>query len=56
MNMDNYPHCSLGEDESLHSMGQHCLGFPQVLWDALIRLGYDGLIPTTTVVTFSLIA
>jgi hypothetical protein len=22
-------------------MGQHCLGFPRVLYDALIHLGYD---------------
>jgi hypothetical protein len=22
-------------------MGQHCPGFPRVLYDALIRLGYD---------------
>jgi hypothetical protein len=23
-------------------MGQHCLGFPRVIYDALIHLGYDG--------------
>jgi hypothetical protein len=23
-------------------MGQHCPGFPRVIYDALIRLGYDG--------------
>jgi hypothetical protein len=45
MNMDNYLHCSLGEDGSLHSMGQHHLGFLRVLWDALIHFGYDGSIP-----------
>jgi hypothetical protein len=45
MNMDDYPHCILGEDGSLHSMGQHRLGFQRVLWDALICLGYDGPIP-----------
>jgi hypothetical protein len=23
-------------------MGQHCMGFPRVLYDALVHLGYDG--------------
>jgi hypothetical protein len=45
INMDDYPHCSLGKDGSLHSMGQHRPGFPRVLWDALIHLGYDGDVP-----------
>jgi hypothetical protein len=26
-------------------MGQHCSGFPRLLYDALIRLGYDGDAP-----------
>jgi hypothetical protein len=26
-------------------MGQHRPGFPQVLWDTLIHLDYDGPIP-----------
>jgi hypothetical protein len=26
-------------------MGQHCLGFPRVLYDALLHLGYYGDIP-----------
>jgi hypothetical protein len=41
MNMNDYPYCSLSEDGSLRSMGQHRLGFLRVNWDALIRLGYD---------------
>jgi len=45
MNMDDYPHCSLGEDGTLRTTGQHRPGFPRVLWDALIRLGYEGPIP-----------
>jgi hypothetical protein len=42
MELTNYPHFYLTEDGRLCSMGQHCLGFPRVLYDALIRLGYDG--------------
>jgi hypothetical protein len=45
MNVDDYLHCSLSVDGSLHSMGQHRPGFPRVLWDALIRLGYHWPIP-----------
>jgi hypothetical protein len=45
MNMDDYPYCSLGEDKTIRSTGQHRLRFPQMLWDALIRLNYDGSIP-----------
>jgi hypothetical protein len=45
MNINDYPHSSLCEDGSLHSTGQHCLGFPRVIWDALIHFGYDGPIP-----------
>jgi hypothetical protein len=26
-------------------MGQHCPGFPRVLYDAFIRIGYDGDAP-----------
>jgi hypothetical protein len=26
-------------------MGQHCPGFPRVLYDAFLRLGYDGEVP-----------
>jgi hypothetical protein len=42
MNMDNYPHVTIAEDGSLCSTGQHHLGFPWVLYDALRQLGYNG--------------
>jgi hypothetical protein len=42
MNLNDYPHFNLIEDGTLCSMGQHCPGFLRVLYDALIRLGYDG--------------
>jgi hypothetical protein len=45
MNMDNYPHVTITEDGSLCSMGQHRPGFPRVLYDALLQLGYNGFIP-----------
>jgi hypothetical protein len=45
MEMNDYPHFDLAEDGRLCSMGQHCLGFPRVLYDALIHLGYDGDAP-----------
>jgi hypothetical protein len=40
--LNNYPHFYLTEDGRPCSTGQHCLGFPRVLYDALIRFGYDG--------------
>jgi hypothetical protein len=40
--LNDYPHFDLTEDGRLCSMGQHCPGFSRVLYDALIRLGYDG--------------
>jgi hypothetical protein len=42
MELNDYPHFDLAEDRTLCSMGQHCPGFPRVLYDALIRLGYYG--------------
>jgi hypothetical protein len=42
MNMDDYPHFFLIEDGRLCSTGQHCPGFPRVLYDALLHLGYKG--------------
>jgi hypothetical protein len=45
MNMDNYPHCTLGEDSWLRTTGRHRPGFPRVLLYALVRLSYDGSIP-----------
>jgi hypothetical protein len=45
MELNDYPHFDLTEDGTLCSTGQHCPGFPRVLYDALIRLGYDGDAP-----------
>jgi hypothetical protein len=45
MNMDNYPHVTIAEDESLCSTGQHRTGFPRVLYDAPRQLGYNGDAP-----------
>jgi hypothetical protein len=42
MELNNYPHLDLAEERRLCSMGQHCLSFLRVLYDALVRLGYDG--------------
>jgi hypothetical protein len=42
MDLNDYPHFDLAEDGTLCSMGQHCPGFPRVLYDALIHLGYNG--------------
>jgi hypothetical protein len=41
MQLNDYPHFDLIEDGRLCSTGQHCPGFPRVLYDTLIRLGYD---------------
>jgi hypothetical protein len=45
MEQNDYPHFDLAEDGRLCSMGQHCPGFLRVLYDTLIRLGYDGDAP-----------
>jgi hypothetical protein len=45
MELNDYPHFYLTDDGRLCSMGQHCPGLPRVLYDALIRLGYDGDAP-----------
>jgi hypothetical protein len=45
MELNDYPHFDLTEDEALCSTGQHCPGFSRVLYDPLIRLGYDGDAP-----------
>jgi hypothetical protein len=42
MEQNNYPYFFLIEDGRLCSTGQRCPGFPRVLYDALLRLGYDG--------------
>jgi hypothetical protein len=39
------PHITITEDGSLCSMGHHRLGFPRVLYDALLHLGYNGDVP-----------
>jgi hypothetical protein len=41
LDMSNYPHVKIAEDGRLCSMGQHRPGFPRVLYDALIHLGYN---------------
>jgi hypothetical protein len=45
MVQNDYPHFDLAEDGRLCSTGQHCPGFLRVLYDALIRLGYNGDAP-----------
>jgi hypothetical protein len=45
MELNDYPHFDLTKDGRLCSMGQHCPGFPRVLYNALICLGYDGDAP-----------
>jgi hypothetical protein len=42
MELNDYPNFNLAEDGRLCSMGQHCPRFPRVLYDTLIRVGYDG--------------
>jgi hypothetical protein len=42
MSMDDYPHVTIAKDESLCSTGQHRPGFPRVLYDTLLQLGYNG--------------
>jgi hypothetical protein len=45
MELNDYPHFNLAEDGRLCSTGQHCPGFLRVLYDTLIRLGYNGDTP-----------
>jgi hypothetical protein len=42
MELNDYPHFYPVDDGRLCSTCQHCPGFPRMLYDALIRLGYDG--------------
>jgi hypothetical protein len=42
MELNDYLHFNLTEDGRMCSMGQHCPGFLRVLYDTLIRHGYDG--------------
>jgi hypothetical protein len=41
MELNDYSHFDLAEDGRLCSKGQHCPGFPRVLYDAFLCLGYD---------------
>jgi hypothetical protein len=45
MELNDCPHFYLIEDGRLCSTSQHCPEFPRVLYDTLIRLGYDGDTP-----------
>jgi hypothetical protein len=45
MNMNDYPPITIAEDGRLCSTGQHRPRFPQVLYDALLHLGYNGDVP-----------
>jgi hypothetical protein len=45
MELNDYPHFDLAEDGRLCSTGQYCPGFPRLLYNALIRLGFDGDAP-----------
>jgi hypothetical protein len=45
MELNDYPHFDRTEDGRLCSTGQHCPGFPRVLYNALVRLGYNGDAP-----------
>jgi hypothetical protein len=47
MELNDYSHFVLTEDVRLCSMGQHGPGFLRVLYDTLIRLGYDGTLLST---------
>ena len=41
MDLDDYPHCDLGDDGWLRTDGLHRPAFTQLLWDALVRFGYE---------------
>jgi hypothetical protein len=41
MNMRDYPHVTITKDGRLCSMGQHRPGFPRMLYDTLLHLGYN---------------
>jgi hypothetical protein len=45
MELNDYTHFDLAKDGRLCSTSQHCPGFLRLLYDALIRLGYDGDAP-----------
>jgi hypothetical protein len=43
INLDDYPHFYLAEDGRICFTGQHYPGFPRVLYNALLHLGYNGM-------------
>jgi hypothetical protein len=45
MELNDYPHFLFTEDGRPCSTGKHRPGFPKVLYDALLHLGYDGDTP-----------
>jgi hypothetical protein len=45
MNTNDYPHVTIAEDGRWFSTGQHSPGFPQVLYDTLLHLRYNGDVP-----------
>jgi hypothetical protein len=45
MNMNDDPHVSIPDDGRLCWTGQHRMGFPRVLYDALLHLSYNGDVP-----------
>jgi hypothetical protein len=45
MKLNDYHHFNLAKDGRLCSTGQHCPGFPIVLYDTLICLSHDGAAP-----------
>jgi hypothetical protein len=45
MELNDYPHFFFTEYERLCSTSQNRSGFPRVLYNALLRLGYDGDTP-----------
>jgi hypothetical protein len=45
MNKSDYPHVTIAEDGRLCSTGQHCPGFPRVLYDSLLYLSYNMDVP-----------
>jgi hypothetical protein len=42
MDMNKYPDVTIAEDGRLCSTGQHRPGFPRMLYDTLLHLGYNG--------------
>jgi hypothetical protein len=45
--LNDYPHFDLAKDGRLCSTGQHCPGFPRVLYDAFTVLATTGTLRST---------